>query len=117
MRSILSSVQKKFDSWVGLSVVHLGDRDVPNGVYCSLVTVYVLTYVWLCVALVFIDKYTQVPFILAPIVQCVAKLQEMAAEEQMSDQEAAFVAYIKGIFHSYHSYRNELLIMCLPMWG
>ena len=31
MNRILSLVQSQAGPWVGLSVVHLGDRDVPNG--------------------------------------------------------------------------------------
>ena len=62
MHEILSTVQGRVKGWVGLSVVHLGDRDVPN-------------------ALVFIDKYTQVPRILGPIVLAVERIGVMCAED------------------------------------
>ena len=59
MHSILYAVQQKTvgvdagtNGWVGSSVIHLGDTNVPN-------------------ALMFIDKYNQVSRILNPIVQAV----------------------------------------------
>ena len=56
MAAILGRVQCTVRrGWVGLSVVHLGDVDVPN-------------------ALFFIDKYTQVPRILAPLAHAVDRI-------------------------------------------
>eukprot|EP00937_MAST-01D_sp_MAST-1D-sp2_P001513 g1513.t1 len=58
MRRILERVRAKTGAWVGLSVVHLGDDDVPN-------------------ALFFLDKYCQLPRILHPVVACVDALPAM----------------------------------------
>ncbi|KAL7067807.1 hypothetical protein ACR3K2_17160 [Cryptosporidium serpentis] len=58
MCEIVSKVQSEVGSWVGSSVIHLGDRNVPN-------------------ALMFIDKYLQIPKILSPIVLCLESIDEV----------------------------------------
>jgi len=66
MSKILSRVKSRVGDWVGLSVVHLADRDVPN-------------------ALFFIDKYNQVPRILSPIVQTIDGLDFLLDRPGMGD--------------------------------
>eukprot|EP00004_Rigifila_ramosa_P013495 TRINITY_DN298_c0_g1_i7.p1 TRINITY_DN298_c0_g1~~TRINITY_DN298_c0_g1_i7.p1 ORF type:complete len:396 (+),score=121.81 TRINITY_DN298_c0_g1_i7:405-1592(+) len=63
MHKILSSTQKKVASWVGSSVVHLGDHNVPN-------------------ALMFIDKYTQVPRIINPILLTIKQIPQLMKEDE-----------------------------------
>jgi hypothetical protein len=84
MRSLLNSTQQEAGvPWVGLSVVHLGDRDVPN-------------------ALVFIDKYTQIPRFLNPIVNFIQGLPDLCEDERIHN-------YIKEHFGSQEKLKLTVL--------
>ncbi|KAF8462485.1 hypothetical protein DFH94DRAFT_858097 [Russula ochroleuca] len=55
MHAILNRAQKSLGGWVGSSVIHMGDHNVPN-------------------ALMFIDKYSQIYRILLPICNTLSEL-------------------------------------------
>ncbi|KAL0490091.1 hypothetical protein AKO1_006746 [Acrasis kona] len=64
MHRILNTTQNEFKHhWVGSGVIHLGDHNVPN-------------------ALMFIDKYTQVPRILNPILNCLKQLPVICERDE-----------------------------------
>merc|ERR1712137_1029020 len=73
MRHILHSVQQQVGHWVGSSVIHLGDHNVPN-------------------ALMFIDKYTQVSRILNPIVITLERIDELMEDPHIE----YFIGHIYG---------------------
>ncbi len=84
MRGLLVKTQKAAgSSWVGLSVIHLGDRDVPN-------------------ALVFIDKYTQIPRFLKPIADFIDGIPEICANDRID-------AYVKDQFGSQRNLKMSVL--------
>ena len=69
MHTILSKVQGDLDgSWIGSSVVHMGDHTVPN-------------------ALMFLDKYCQIPRILGPIAHTLKQLDKEYANAPRVVQE------------------------------
>jgi Protein of unknown function (DUF2009) len=84
MQTLLHQTQQEAGQpWVGLSVIHLGDRDVPN-------------------ALIFIDKYTQIPRFLNPLVAFLQSLPELCQDERID-------AYVKAQFGS----QRKLLLTVL----
>ena len=91
MSDVLARVQRATGSWFGLSVVHLGDRDVPN-------------------ALTFIDKYTQIPQILAPVVACVDRLPALGTAANTRE----FIQLQGGSDRLLMQVRNQSIDDCLP---
>ena len=84
MHHVLSRLQSQCKGdWVGSSAVHLGDNDVPN-------------------ALVWIDKYTQIPRILEPLLACIDGLERLADAPGM-------LAYIEGGWGDVRSLRKAIL--------
>jgi hypothetical protein len=75
MHEILYHTQTRLGNWVGSSVIHLGDNNVPN-------------------TLMFIDKYTQVSRILTPIVKTIQNLEKMCEEDKGLK---GFLAFYGGI--------------------
>ncbi|VDC02131.1 unnamed protein product [Peniophora sp. CBMAI 1063] len=64
MHSILGRAQKTLGGWVGSSVIHMGDHNVPN-------------------AFMFIDKYSQIYRILLPITTTLSKLPDLYAQHAL----------------------------------
>ncbi|KAI9997874.1 hypothetical protein PInf_002131 [Phytophthora infestans] len=83
VHSILHHTQKLRPRWVGSSVVHLGDHNVPN-------------------ALMFIDKYTQISRILSPIVNTVHDIPALAAQPNTR-------AYIEESFGGAQTLQKRIL--------
>ena len=85
MHTMLESMQEATrGGWVGSTAVHLGDNDVPN-------------------ALVWIDKYSQIPRILAPVVSVVENLDEVV------ESTPGLPEYVKGVFGSVEACRKIIL--------
>ncbi|GME96767.1 unnamed protein product [Ambrosiozyma monospora] len=83
MYNLLHQVQKKFDFWVGIPVIHLGDDAVPN-------------------ALFFLDKYIQIPSILIPIDRCIQEIEVLAKDKYLK-------AYIDSQFTSVLDLQKTIL--------
>ena len=83
MYDILATCQRKLGGWVGSSVVHLGDQNVPN-------------------ALMFLDKYSQVSRILNPIVLVIEELPRLA-------KDPGIKSYIDATFGSIESCQKHIL--------
>ena len=84
MHSILHKAQKSVGSWVGSSVIHMGDHNVPN-------------------ALLFIDKYTQIYRILLPICNTLSQIPTIA------QSKPALASYIDDEFGSVDNCMKEIL--------
>ncbi|KAI0244795.1 hypothetical protein L0F63_002406 [Massospora cicadina] len=87
---LLHRAQKKVGYWVGSSVIHLGDHNVPN-------------------ALVFIDKYNQVARILNPIARCLEYLDNLENRRKMRPYDQGLIRYIESTFKSI-AYLRKLIL-------
>ncbi|KAF8165631.1 hypothetical protein B0H34DRAFT_689871 [Crassisporium funariophilum] len=83
MHTILHKAQKSVGTWIGSSVIHMGDHNVPN-------------------ALLFIDKYTQIYRILLPICNTLSQIPTLAAKP-------ALRSYIDDEFGSIDNCIREIL--------
>ncbi|KAG0261381.1 hypothetical protein DFQ27_003001 [Actinomortierella ambigua] len=83
MHRTLHTAQQKARRWIGSSVIHLGDSNVPN-------------------AFMFIDKYNQVARILNPIVITLERIEDIAKDEYIHD-------YLRSAFGGVQELRKQIV--------
>lgn len=84
MQEILHYVQSQVDTWIGSSMIHMGDHNVPN-------------------ALTFIDKYNQVARILSPVVKTLENLEHLVRED------AGLRRFVQDGFGGFEKARLDIL--------
>ncbi|KAJ1795461.1 hypothetical protein LPJ59_004330 [Coemansia sp. RSA 2399] len=89
VHGVLHRTQKAVTRWVGSSMIHLGDRNVPN-------------------ALMFIDKYNQVASILNPVVRALEYLEALEQKSHGS-QTGRTISYIESIYGSVQDAKKHIL--------
>ena len=84
MRKVLYSAQQRVKEWIGSSVIHLGDNNVPN-------------------ALLFIDKYCQIQKILNPVVITIQRIDQLVEDPGLS-------FYIENSFGGAEKLKKDILL-------
>ncbi|EPY23133.1 hypothetical protein STCU_01852 [Strigomonas culicis] len=88
MSRLVQKTESSLGGWVGIKVIHLGDRDVPN-------------------PLVFIDKYTIIPRIVTPVVHTLTELHRVFSEQ--SETYPGLRNFLRAKYHSYEELRLMIL--------
>lgn len=93
MSDCVSAAEKQMGGWVGIKVIHLGDRDVPN-------------------PLVFIDKYSVIPLIVRPIVHAIGELRRIFSEDEGHSHGSITYPGLRNLLRAkYHSYEELRLVI------
>lgn len=89
MSRCVSETERQMNGWVGIKVIHVGDRDVPN-------------------ALVFIDKYTVIPRIVQPIKHTILALEKIFSPNA-TEEHPGLRNFLCAKYGSYDSLRMMIL--------
>ncbi|KAF5219604.1 hypothetical protein C3747_85g178 [Trypanosoma cruzi] len=89
MARCVSEADQEMGGWVGIKVIHLGDRDVPN-------------------PLVFIDKYTVIPRIVQPIMHTIMEIEKIFSPSS-PEEHPGLRNFFRAKFNSYKALRMMIL--------